>query len=168
MSENQNYRSHQCLLTPPQPAILNLTSKQNPRSSYRRNVSKGIRVYSVLQTGTENNKLGPLSCSTDGPWHRKPTLILVSTLCNSFLSVSTCKYWRLIHLQYDLFDLKASIVCTVKDTWSVKGKFDGRSSRSSLALGELQLIIFLKSASFFLRNVVPLNQFMFSFKNQVS
>lgn len=31
---------------------------------------------------------------------------------------------------------------TSKDTWSVKGKFDSRPARSSLASGELQLIIF--------------------------
>lgn len=74
----------------------------------------------------------------------KSKLILVSTCVTHFCQCSCANTEGQIQLQYDLFALYARIVCMVKDTWSVKAKFDGRPSRRSLASGELQLIIFWK------------------------
>lgn len=128
----------------------NSYSEQNPRSSCRRKGPKSIRVYpdsqlykQKLETTNRVHRVVP------GMGHYTPNQ------CWSLGLLCVTRFFVSVHMQilqnksFNCNKIRLTLMpplrlrqYTSKDTWTVKGKFEGRPTRSSLASGELQLLIF--------------------------
>lgn len=134
-------------LIPPQSAVLTLTVK---RSQYSELQILKVQGYVLMLNGrsrNQTNKSGPLSCSRDGPQDMKPILcvLCVTHFCHGghmqCLSLEQILQSKIPNCVRCLTLMQAVCVAIHLKTYYIKGKFDGRPTRSSLASWELELVM---------------------------
>lgn len=126
----------------------NSYSEQNPMSFHSRRDLESIMAYSDSQLYKQKLKI--INCvhwvvqrwamthktNTD-PWEYVVYLVFVSV----HMQILQNKSFNCNTICLTLIPALCLQQYASKHTWTVKGKFDGRPARSSLASGELQMII---------------------------